>query len=101
MVQAYKIKLTDRFQQELHDILGFIATSNPNNALKFRNELYAQIATLEFMPLRCRRHFANADSTNENIRELIFKGYAVVFLVDENALNIEILGIYKANEWRL
>ena len=53
------------------------------------------------MPLRCRRHFANADSTNENIIELIFKGYAVVFLVDENALNIEILGIYKANEWRL
>lgn len=100
-MQTYKIKLTDRFQQELHDILGFIADSSPSNALHFRNELYAQMVRLNFMPFRCRKHFSNANSVGDNIRDLIFKGYVVVFLVDKMSFSVEILGIYKANKWQL
>ena len=96
-MQSYKITFSKRFLQELDEILGFIATSSPSQAATFQSKLFAKISSLDTMPYRCRKNFVAND---ESIRDFIFKGYVVVFGVNEKALRIEILGIYKANEWR-
>ncbi|EAJ4425079.1 TPA: type II toxin-antitoxin system RelE/ParE family toxin, partial [Campylobacter jejuni] len=36
---------------------------------------------------------------NENIRDLIFKGYIIPYLIDKSKNEIVILGIYKSNLW--
>lgn len=41
------------------------------------------------------RHRKNQTSNDKNIRDLIFKGYIVVFRIDDEI--IEILNIYKQN----
>lgn len=93
-MQRYSIGFDARFKDDLHEILDFIGADNPNAAEKFSYEIYAKIDTLKFMPFRCRRH-----KNYENIRDLLFKGYIIVFLVEN--LHIEILGIYKENLWNL
>ena len=35
---------------------------------------------------------------DENIRELIHKGYVIPYFINDDEINI--LGIYKENEWR-
>ena len=96
-MQSYNIIIAKRFTDELGEILGFIALSNPNQAVKFNNEIYAKIASLATNPYRCR---ANTIANDTNVRDMIFKGYVVVFAIDEFAKCVEILGIYKNNLWK-
>ena len=49
------------------------------------------------MPYRCRQ---NPIAKDENVRDMIFKGYVIVFFVDEAQQCVEILGIYKNNLWK-
>ena len=95
-MKSYKIIIATRFQQELNEILDFIALQSLDEARKFKNGLYAKIATLALMPRRCRR---NLVANDENVRDLIYKGYVVVFGVDDDKACVEVLGIYKANVW--
>ena len=45
-----------------------------------------------------RRFRKDGLTANNNIRDLIFKGYVIVFEISDE--NIEILGIYKNNLWQ-
>lgn len=92
-MQTYSIIFSHRFECELQEILDFIALNSPNRAEQFKRDIYAKINTLTFNPLRCRAH----SGEDKNLRDLIFKGYIVVFLVENT--HIEILGIYKNNQW--
>lgn len=90
----YSIELDGRFITELNEILNFIGEDNPSAAARFERDIYAKIDTLAFSPFRCRAH----SSEDTNLRDLIFKGYIIVFLVENT--HIEILGIYRANKWQ-
>lgn len=82
----------DDFLNELDNILEFIANDNISRAINFADELYKKIYNLQNMPYKFRRSTSfNAD----NIRDLIFKGYVVPYLIDGE--NIVILGIFKEN----
>lgn len=93
----YSIIIAKRFIDELGAILDFIALSNPNQAMKFSNEIYTKIATLSSTPHRARQ---NKIASDKNVRDMIFKGYVVVFAIDETLKRVEILGIYKNNIWK-
>lgn len=93
-MQRYEVVYTSEFKANLDTILDFIGDDNPKAAAKFGNELLDKIDTLDFMPFRCRQHLDNGD---KNIRDLVFKGYVIVFRVIEN--EVRILGIYKENLW--
>ncbi len=97
-MQSYNIIIAKRFTDELCEILGFITISNPSQATKFNNEIYAKIATLNVNPYRCR---ANTITNDKSVRDMIFKGYVVVFAIDEPTKCVEILGIYKNNLWKV
>lgn len=90
MVIEYKPK----FERELKTIFDFIAKDSLNRAREFRNELIAKIERTAQTPFICRK---SINFNDESIRDLIFKGYVIPYLIDNEV--IYVLGIYKANEW--
>lgn len=83
----------DRFIKALSDIESFIALDSLERAEKFKNDIIDKISSLDFMPKRCRK---STLANDESIRDLIFKGYIIVFKIQNDT--IKILYIYKENE---
>ena len=83
----------DRFIKALNDIESFIALDNLERAEKFKNDIIDKISSLDFMPKRCRK---STLANDESVRDLIFKGYIIVFKIQNNT--IKVLYIYKENE---
>lgn len=88
------IVFTENFEIRLKAILDFIALHSINAAILFHDELYAKIAKIPQMPYSFRK---NQLLNNENVRDLIYKGYVVVFKITLES--IIILSIYKHNLW--
>jgi len=89
-----KLVRSDRFQSELATILKFIAKDNPDASKRFKNDLRVIIEDLQNMPYKYRQSIKSYD---ENVRDLIFKGYVIPYRVNGNS--IEIPGIFNENEW--
>ena len=89
-----KIIFKSDFESRLNEILDFIANHSISVATKFHAELYEQIAKIPQMPFRFRK---NELVDDKNVRDLIFKGYVVVFKVESK--KIIVLTIYKHNLW--
>ena len=87
-----KIIYEPRFINSFNDIWDFIAIDSKNRANKFKRELKKEIENLPFMPFKFRKSIYFDD---ENIRDLIFKGYTIVYKIDEENDTIAILGIKK------
>ena len=83
----------DRFIKALNDIESFIALDSLERAEKFKNDIIDKISSLDFMPKRCRK---STLANDESIRDLIFKGYVIVFKIENDT--IKVLYIYKENE---
>ncbi|MDY4451282.1 MAG: type II toxin-antitoxin system RelE/ParE family toxin, partial [Campylobacter sp.] len=83
----------DRFIKALNDIESFIALDSLERAEKFKNDIIDKISSLDFMPKRCRK---STLANDESIRDLIFKGYIIVFKIQNDT--IKVLYIYKENE---
>lgn len=87
-----KFIFTDNFYERLGEIEDFIAEYNPQRAEEFHNALYDAIYKIDFMPYKHRK---NPKLDNEEIRDLIFKGYVISFFIQND--EIIILDIYKNN----
>ncbi len=94
-MQLYK---TGRYLEELEAIIDYIAQDNLSAAEAFFTDLDRQIYRLPDMPLICRK---STKSKDENIRDLVFKGYVVPYRISRAKNRIEILGIFGMNEWDL
>ncbi len=81
-----------KYSGSLQEIMRFISLDSKKRAFSFRSELDKQIATIPDMPYKCRKSIYFDD---DNIRDLIFKGYTIVYKVDENKEQITIIGIKK------
>ena len=88
------IILTERFKSELKNIIDFISDDSILRAVAFRDELLDKIYLLPNYPRIYRKSIKFND---ENIRDFIFKGYVIPYLIDDE--KIVILGIYKHNLW--
>lgn len=89
------IILTNRFKKELGKILDFIKKDSKTRALKFRDDLLSKIDQIPNYPQIYRKSLTADD---ENVKDLIFKGFVVVFRIKND--DIYILGIYKRNLWK-
>lgn len=87
-----KIIYNANAQNALNSIFDFIALDSIDRAYAFREQLERQISGITFMPYRFRK---NQILGRENVRDLVFKGYVVVFEIKLE--QIEILNIYKSN----
>lgn len=86
---------TKRYIKELKNILTFIAKDSLNSSRKFKNELDDKINKIPNYPQIYRKSLTTDD---ENVKDLIFKGFVVVFRIKND--DIYILGIYKHNLWK-
>ncbi|ASM34646.1 plasmid stabilization system protein [Campylobacter sputorum subsp. bubulus] len=89
------IKQDDRFKTELKGIFDYIAKDSRQRAVKFKSDLFTKIDNLKDNPKEYR---ASYYIDNPNARDLIFKGYTIPYLVDDEV--IIILGIFKSNLWK-
>lgn len=76
--------------------MEFIAQDSVTRAINFQFTLDEKVNNLIFMPYKFRKSIYFED---ENIRDLIFKGYTVPYKVDKKNDVITIIGIkkYQAN----
>ena len=83
------------YLQKLQSIMEFIAEDSVNQAIKFQVELDEIIDAIPNMPFKYRKSIYFNDN---NIRDLIFKGYVVPYKIDTVKNQIIIIGINKYME---
>jgi plasmid stabilization system protein ParE len=91
------LEKSDRFKDELEVIIDFIALDSVNRALTFYDEIIAKINKITDNPYLHRKRPSLND---DNVRELIYKGYTVPFEIDTNNNKIIILGVFNQNLWQ-
>jgi len=80
------------YLSKIDEIIDYMASNSVVVAINFLNKLDRKIDNLTNMPFKFRQSIYY---TNENIRDLIFKGYTIPYLVDEEKELIVVLDIFK------
>ena len=88
-----EIVFTESFVKRLENQVEFIAENNPQNARNFKNNLLNRIREIPSNPYMYRQSIYFEDN---QIRDLIYKGYTVVFRIRETV--IEVFGFVKYQE---
>lgn len=84
MTIVYKHSFTIRLERQL----AYIAKDNVSAAIKFRRELIRRIKDIPKNPLLHRKSIYFDDSS---VRDLVYRGYTVVFRINQNV--IEVFGL--------
>ena len=90
-----KVELQDSFVQKLNRQVAYIAADKPSAARKFKNDLLDKIKDLCHSPFKYKKSIY---FDSESIRDLTFKGYTVVYKIDETNHKILIFGFIKYEE---
>lgn len=90
-----KLKLTPSFKNALNSQIQFIAMDKPQSARKFKNAILDRIRKIPKMPYSNRKSIFFEDS---EIRDLVYKGYIVVYRVNKLKKRIEVFGFTKYQE---
>ncbi|RLA84345.1 MAG: type II toxin-antitoxin system RelE/ParE family toxin [Epsilonproteobacteria bacterium] len=88
----------DFFKAQLRDISFHIAKDKVGASKLFRKELNLSIDNLVNFPYKFRPSYYYED---ENIRDMIFNGYSIIYRVNQEKDVIEILEIFNRNLPRL
>ena len=80
------------FERELGNILSFIAADSPDRAVRFRDALRQNLDALPHFPYKFRQSIHHHDP---QVRDYIFKGYTIPYLIDEAKSVIVVLDIFK------
>jgi len=83
------------YLKALQKTMQFISLDSKSRALHFKDELDTHIDNLDNMPFKCRKSIYFNDDT---IRDLIFKGYTVVYKVNLAQNKITIIGLRNTQE---
>jgi plasmid stabilization system protein ParE len=86
------IQYNPNFRKNFGFIWDYIAKDSVNRANNFKSKLKLSIQNLENFPYKYRQSNYYDDI---NIRDLIFKGYTVPYLINSNTNTIVILDIFK------
>jgi plasmid stabilization system protein ParE len=83
------------FEKKLDAVLDFIARDSLSAALDFLARLETKLYTIPDMPYKFRKSIYFDD---EHIRDYIFNGYVIPYLIDHTREKIILLGIAKYQE---
>ena len=85
-----RVELLDAFIDQLNDQVDFIARDKPTAARKFKNDILKEVKQIGQRPFS----FRHSDYfEEENYRDMVFKGYKVVFKIDEEKDTVFVLGL--------
>jgi len=87
-----RIVRSKKYTLSLKDVMKYISLDSKSRAISFKNEIDNQINSLVDMPYRCRKSIYFDDNTK---RDLIYKGYTIVYKIDENKGIITVIGMKK------
>lgn len=87
-----KIKWTKEALFNIQEIEDYISEDNPTAAIKFTDKLISIVESLLIFPKKGRMV---PELSFEQIRELIYKNYRIVYLVKKNS--IEVLTIFEGH----
>lgn len=91
------VEISPRFNEELDEIVFFIAKDNPYAARQLFKSI---LKIIEAIPDNPYIHRAREGLKDVLIREFVYKGYTVSYLIDEKNYKIIILGIFNRNQWK-
>ena len=80
-----KIKYTSEFNSKLAEQVKYIAKDKPSAARKFKNDIISKTNDISKMPYSNRKSIFFDDS---NIRDLIFKGYCIIFHIHKETITV-------------
>lgn len=87
-----KLRILKSFRDKLNEQVKYIAKDKPGAARKFKTDVLRRIKEIPSMPYACRRSIF---FERDDIRDLIFKGYIVVYKVDESEGVVIVFGFSK------
>ena len=90
-----QIKLDANFEQKFKDILEYIAKDKLSASKKFKKEIFKQIKNIPNFPYKHRKSIYFDD---ENVRDLIYRGYTVTYEINEKENRITVLDIFNQNK---
>jgi plasmid stabilization system protein ParE len=90
-----RIKVKDSFSEKLALQIDYISKDSPERARKFKNELIAELKKIVPKPYK---HRQSIYFNNTEVRDLVFKGYVIVFRINEAENAVEIFGFVKYQE---
>jgi len=89
------IKRTEKYQTELLAILRNIANDKITASKKFKTDLNKQIKNIPNFPYKHRKSIYFDD---ENIRDMIFKKYTIIYEIDLDKNKIYVFSIFNRNK---
>ncbi|SFP88659.1 type II toxin-antitoxin system RelE/ParE family toxin [Hydrogenimonas thermophila] len=90
-----KINRSRRYTNNLFKILEYIAKDKISASENFKNELDQLIDNLPNFPFKYRK---SKYFNNKNIRDMIYKGYTIVYRVNLPKNRIDIINIFNKNK---
>ena len=91
-----QVELDDKFKRNFQIILEYIAKDKITASKIFKKELFKHIRNIPNFPYKYRKSIYFED---KNIRDIIFKGYTIVYEVDINQDLIIVLDIFNQNKY--
>jgi len=85
-----KVELLDQFRDELESQVRFIAKDKPNAARNFKRDVLKRAAEIGRKPFAHRPSIYYDDGLH---RDLVFKGYKIVYKVDEPKDTVFVIGL--------
>jgi plasmid stabilization system protein ParE len=90
---AYKLIWSPAARDDLHDIVVFIGRDNPERAMSFGYELISETDKLQTFPEIGR---TVPEYRNQNIREIIFRPYRIVYRINRERKLCEIARVWNS-----
>ena len=87
-----KIKIKESFKEKLSKQVDYIAEDSPTRARKFKKDILEKIKGIYPKPYKNRQSIYFED---DKIRDLIFKGYTIVYKINSEDESIEVFGFVK------
>lgn len=90
-----RVKILKSFSLKLQLQVQYISKDKPQAARQFKNDVVLQLKELEIMPFKHKKSIYFKD---ENIRDLVFKGYTIVYRIKPDEEIVEVFGFIKYRE---
>ena len=86
---------SNEYKSRLREVVNYIKKDKKSAAIRFAKQLRKNIRILNDYPFKYRKSIYFND---ENIRDMIFKGYTITYEVNSQKETIEILDIFNQNK---
>ena len=90
-----QINRLKRYKNNLFQILYYIAQDKFSASENFKNELDELINNLPTFPYKFKK---SEYFDNDNIRDMVYKGYTIIYKVDLKKNTIDIIRIFNKNK---